>query len=172
MIKITKLISNSFDNLGRLLSKFQRMGKNDIQETLTASPYGVDSRPVKDTVAIHAETGVSGESIIIGFINKDCLSSIGETRLFSTDENGSLKQYIWLKNNGDIHFGGSVGNLTRFQELETGFNTLKADFNSFINLYNLHIHPTPAGPSSPTVSIGTVSTASIANAKIDKFKTL
>lgn len=177
MIKVTKLISNSFDSLGRLLSKFQRMGKNDIQETLTIAPFGVDSRALKDMIAIHCETGVSGESVLIGFINKDCISDIGETRLFSTDENGELKQYIWLKNNGDIHFGGDVGNLTRFQELENGFNELKSDLNSLTTAFNTHMHATAATgpPTPPTPGVGIpaiVSTASIAGAKIDEFKTL
>lgn len=180
MITTGKLISNSIDSLGRMVSKFLRIGKGDIQEVVTSGSFGIDSRAVKDIIAIHAKTGVSGESVVIGFINKDCLSEIGENRLFSTDENGNLKQYIWLKNNGDIHFGGDVGNLTRYQELKSGFDQLKTDFNSLVTAYNSHVHittatigatPTP-GTISPTISVGTPSTADISNSKIDKFKTL
>lgn len=175
MITVVKLISNSFDSLGRLLSKFQRMGKDDIQETLTVSPYGFESRAIKDMVAIHCQTGVSGESVIIGFINKDCLSEVGESRIFSTDENGLLKTFIHLKANGDIHFGGDAGNLTRYQELETGFNQLKSDFNTLITLFNSHVHSgvtTGPGASGPSPTPGTQTTASISGAKINEFKTL
>lgn len=179
MIKTGKLISNTIDILGRVVSKFLSMGKGDVQEVVTSGPFGVDSRAVKDMVAIHAQTSVSGESVVIGFINKDCLSQVGETRLFSTDENGELQQFIWLKNNGDIHFGGDAGNLTRFQELETGFNQLKSDHNELVSEWNSFCASyVPGSPTTiglpPTLSTSTVtsSTASIEDSKIDKFKTL
>jgi hypothetical protein len=177
-MNIVKIISTSFDELGRLLPKFQRMGLNDVQETVSSAPHGIDSNPVKDMIAIYSPTSVKGEAVVIGYLNKDCISDIGETRVFSTDENGELQTYIHLKNDGDIHFGGDTGNLTRFQELESGFNQLKSDFNSLVSAFNSHVHATAAtGPPSPPTPVPSVipaitSSASIVNAKIDEFKTL
>ena len=177
-MNIVKVISTSFDSLGRLLPKFQRMGLNDVQETISSAPFGIDSNPIKDMVAVYSPTGVKGEAVIIGYINKDCLTDVGETRIFSTDENGELQTFIHLKNDGDIHFGGNNGNLTRFQELESGFDQLKADLNNLISAFNSHVHATAAtGPPStptpvPSVVPATPSTATISGAKIDEFKTL
>jgi hypothetical protein len=55
--------------------------------------------------------------------------------------------------------------MTRFEELETGFNQLKSDFNSFLT----HVHGGPGTPPAPPVL---PSTASISGAKINEVKTL
>jgi len=175
MIRVVKIVSSSFDSAKRLLSKFERMGKDDIQETLTISPPGTDASPIKDMVAIHAKTGVSGESVVIGFINKDCIAKPGEHRIFSTNSDGVLQTYLHLKDDGTVEFGGNSKNMVRFQELETGFNELKANFNTLVTTFNTHVHSgvtTGPGSSLITPTPGTSSTASIAGAKIDEIKTL
>jgi hypothetical protein len=163
---------------GKILPKFLRMGKSDVRECKQSTPYGFESNPVKDTIAVYSTTDVIGDDVVIGYIPKEALTEIGESRVFSTDENGNLQVYIHLKKNGDIHFGGDSGNLTRYQELETAFNELKSDFNSLVNAFNTHTHPTAAtGPPSVPTPVPTVipvnpSTADITGAKIDEFKTL
>ncbi len=171
-MKATTVISTAFDNLKRLKVKILRLGKSDVQDILEASPYGVDSNPVKGMVAIYAPTSEKGKSIIIGYINKNRLAAVGEVRHFSTDADGVLKFYTWLKANGTLELGGNAKHLARFEELKTGFDQLKNDFNTLITLYNAHIHATPSGASSPTVSTGTASTASIDSSKINEIKTL
>lgn len=178
MITVVKLISNSYDSIGRLLSKFQRMGKNDIQEVVTVGPFGTDSRAVKDMVAIHAQTGVSGESVVIGFINKNCIAAIGENRIFSTDSDGVLSTYIHLKNDQTMEIGGNTDFMVRYSELESAFNELKSDHNDLVTAFNSHMHATAAtGPPSiptpiPTSIPATPSTADITGAKIEEIKTL
>lgn len=178
MITVVKMISNSYDSLGRLISKFQRMGKADIQEVITVGPFGVDSRAIKDMVAIHAQTGVSGESVVIGFINKDCIAAIGENRIFSTDENGVLSTYIHLKNDQTMEVGGNTDFMVRYSALENSFNELKNDHNDLVTAFNSHMHATAAtGPPSiptpiPSSIPATPSTADITGAKIEEIKTL
>jgi len=179
MITVVKLISNSYDSIGRLLSKFQRMGKNDIQEVVTVGPFGVDSRAVKDMVAIHAQTGVSGESVVIGFINKNCIAEIGEHRIFSTDSDGVLSTYIHLKNDGTMAIGGNADFMVRYSELESAFNELKSDHNTLAQKWDSFCSSyAPGSPSTvgtpPTLAASTVgqSTADIAGAKIEEIKTL
>jgi len=171
MINVTKTISTSIKNAVRFV-KFLRMGKSDVQECRQASPFGIDSAPTKDMAAIYAKTGEVGKPVIIGYINKNQISEAGETRLFSTDENGTVKIALHLKNDGTAEIGGNSKNMVRFQELETGFNTLKTDFNNLVIAYNLHIHPSSSGTTSPTVTQGTSSTADISGSKINEIKTL
>ena len=171
MINVTKTISTSIKNAVRFV-KFLRMGKSDVQECRQSSPFGIDSAPTKDMAAIYAKTAEVGKPVIIGYINKNQIAEAGETRIFSTDENGTVKIALHLKNDGTAEFGGNTKNMVRFQELETGFNDLKTDFNNLVTAYNLHIHPSSSGTTSPTATQGTSSTADISGSKIDEIKTL
>jgi hypothetical protein len=171
-MNLTKVISSKIDEFGRLAIKFLRLGKSDVRECLEVSPYGIDSNPIKDMVALFSPTGENGKDVIVGYINKNRIADVGETRLFSTDANGVLKMYVHVKNNGTIEFGGNSDNLVRFSELQTGFDNLKTDLNTFISVFNAHVHPTPSGVSSPTATQGTVSAASISGAKINELKIL
>jgi hypothetical protein len=172
MINVIKVISTSLDQLSRRVVKFYRFGNSDVATSLEVGPYGTDSNPVKNMVALSVKTGTKGETFVIGYINKQKLAELGEHRTFSTDEDGVLKTYIWLKNDGTIEIGGDSDNMVRFSALETAFNELKGDFNTFIQGYNTHTHPTPSGVSSPPVIGGTQSAADISGAKIDEIKTL
>lgn len=168
-----KVISTEIDNLKRRVVKFLRMGKFDVQTSIEVSPVGIDSNPVKDMVAIYAETGIKGKTFIIGYLNKNQLADIGELRLYSTDADGGEKFYTWLKNDGTMEIGGNTKNMVRFQELKDGFDELKGDFNTFITAYNSHTHTGNLGaPTTPPASPGQPSTASIDDSKIDEIKTL
>lgn len=172
MLNFSKVISTSVDSISRRLIKVLRKGLSDIQTPIQIGPYGVDSNPVKDMVAVYGPTQQKGENVIIGYLNINQLADIGEYRNFSTDENGNLAFYTWLKNDGTMEIGGNSDFMVRYSELKTGFDQLKSDLNTFITLYNAHVHVTPAGPSSPTVSLATPSTADISGAKIQEIKTL
>jgi hypothetical protein len=165
------------DDAGRLITKFLRNGKDDIQETKTALPFGFDCMPIKDMKSVYTQTANMAEPVLIGFINLDLVSEPGESGLYSTDDEGALQIYLRLKKDGTIHFGGDTGNLTRYQELETAFNQLKSDHNSLVTAFNTHMHATaatgPPVPPTPGAGIPAVaSTADITGAKINEFKTL
>lgn len=155
MIKLVNILSTSVDVLKRRVVKILRMGKSDIQTSFGVAPYGVDSNPIKDMIAVHAETGEKGKTVIVGYINKNAIADVGELRLFSTDSLGVEKKYIWLKNDNTIEVGGNGDNMVRYSVLETAFNTLLADLNS-----------ARAALSLPP------STANISGAKINEIKTL
>lgn len=170
MINIVKVISTKIKNGARFI-KILRYGKTDVQEINQGQPFGFDSNPTKDLTAIYAQTEEKGANVIIGYINKNQISEVGETRLFSEDANGNVVFYLHLKNDGTAEFNGAADNLVRFSELESGFNQLRDDFNNLVTIFNAHIHPTPAGPSSPTATLGTPSAAQILLAKINEIKT-
>lgn len=155
MIKLVKIISTSFDSFKKRIVKVMVMGKNDVQTCQQSTPFGIDSNPIPNLVAIYAKTGEMGKTVIIGYLNKDLLADIGETRIFSTDEAGILKSYIWLKNDETIEIGGDDDFMVRYSALATAFNLLKTDLNA-----------ARAALSLPP------SLADISGAKIDKIKTM
>jgi hypothetical protein len=176
MLTLVNIISAEIKDAIRSV-KFLRYGKKDFQTSFQATPPGIDSHPVKDMIAIYSPTDERGETVVIGYINKNQLAAIGETRIFSTNDVGELQTFIWLKNDGTIRIGGDAKNMVRFQELESGFNQLKTDLNNLISAFNAHMHPTagtgPPSPPSPGSGIPAVaSNASIEDAKIDEIKTL
>jgi hypothetical protein len=163
MIKLVKTISTELGNGGRRLIKILGMGRKDIQTPYQAAPFGFDSNPIRDMVAVQANTGEMGKTAIIGYINVEQLAEVGESRIFSTDDAGVEKAYIWLKNDENIEIGGNADFMVRYSALETAFNQLKNDFNA-------HVHPgVVSGPSSTAVT--TPSTADISPAKIEDIKT-
>jgi hypothetical protein len=172
-MNFVKVDSTTTDTLMRRVIKFLRLGKKDVQTSLQVSPHGIDSNPVKDMVAIYGETMQKGETVIVGYLNKNVLAAAGETRIFSTDSDGELQAYVWLKADGTMELSGNAKHLARFEELKSGFDQLKTDFNNLVTAFNSHMHPTAGtgAPSPPTVT-GTSSTASIDDSKIDEIKTL
>lgn len=125
---LTKVISTAFDSIRRLVTKVRIMGNDDTRTAFSLAPYGVDSNPIAGMRAIYADTTNKKDSVIIGYINKDLLAEVGETRLFSTDENGELKTFIWLKNDGKIQLGGDAKHAVRYEDL----NSALQNFQTFL----------------------------------------
>ena len=171
MINLIKVISSDFDDVKRRVVKLLRLGYSDVQTSDQANPHGIDSNPVKDMIAVYAETAQKGETVIIGYLNKDQLAEPGETRIYSTDANGVFKTSIWLKADGTIEVGGNTKNLVRYQELEAAFNELTQNFNAFVEKYNAHTHSGATAPIIPA-AIATQTTADISQSKIEEIKTL
>lgn len=156
--------------------KIKLHGDKDVRTADEAMPYGWDSSPVKDMVAILAPTQNNGQPVIIGYINKNQLAEVGETRMYSTDADGALQTYVWLKNDGTMEVGGDADNMVRYSKLETAFNELKGKVNSLVTAYNAHTHilalSAGTGTAATTATTATASTADITQAKIDEIKTL
>lgn len=155
--------------------KVRVLGKNDIRTATAILPPGIDSKNVKDSTAIIADTGNIDENIILGYTFQSDKTNEGETRIFATDNKGVEVFSIYLKNDGTVEFGGDSDNFVRFSNLQTGFNELKDKVNDFIVKYNSHTHPylnvTVPATTSVNTSQSTPTTATIAGAKIDEIKT-
>ena len=173
-MKFTKVNASTLSDAKRHIIKFLGLGKSDVQTGKQIAPFGMDSAPIKDMRAITSDTGVEGDTVVIGYIQKDLISTAGEIRLFSVNQDGEVQIAIHLRDTGQAEIGGVGDFLARFDELKSGFDELKGDLNALITAYNAHIHITTATPGvsptpgviSPTVSTGTASTASIDDAKI------
>lgn len=174
-MNLVKVISTNTNDLKQRLIKVLRMGRSDVQTPIQATPYGFDSNPIKDMVAVYSKTETDGSTVIIGYLNKNSIAGIGEVRLFSTDENGVEKFYTWLKNDGTIEIGGNQNFAVKFNELKTEFNKLKRSHNDFLTEYKAHTHAgVTSGGSSTAVPVSTQSpnNSNIDNAKNDKIKTI
>lgn len=122
---LTKVISTEIDNLKRRVVKILRFGKSDVQTCIESLPYGIDSNPIKDMVAVYAETNEKGKVAIIGYFNKNQKAGVGELRLFSTDENGIEKFYTWLKSDGTMELGGNSNYAVKYNELKIEYDKTK-----------------------------------------------
>jgi hypothetical protein len=176
MNALVKILSTESGPLGRLIVKFLRYGSNDVQTSISAQPFGTDSNPVKDMIAVYAPTSEMGKTVIIGYLNPDAIAEVGGHRIYSTDESGAVQGTIYLRANGDAEINGDTDNMVRFTKLKEAFDKLKSDHNSLVTAFNTHLHPTASvgPPSPPTPGAGIPaqpSSADISGAKIDNVKT-
>ena len=165
-MNLTRVISTAFDSVLRRIVKVRRYGKDDTQTAIEGSPYGTDSNPIAGMIAIYAPTSDKGKKVIIGYVNISQLAAVGEHRIFSTDTDGELKFYVWLKNDGTCQMGGTAHNLVRYTPLNQGLQDLKTALQAELFAIAAGI-ATGGGSYTP----GTL-TVDIAGSKIDEIKTL
>lgn len=165
-MNVVNIISSAFDSAKRRVLKFYRLGKSDVRTAYDASPYGFDGNPIKNMRAIYSETGTVGEQVIIGYINKNLLAAPGESRMFSTDDSGNLKMFIWLKKDGTMQLGGAADNAVRYAALNTALQAEKDLIN--IELTKIQAAITGVGGAYTKADIS----VNISAAKINEIKTL
>ena len=169
MIQV-KTLGQTINDVGSRVVKVLRFGRSDVQTANQVTPAGIDAGPIKDLIAVYSSTSKKGSKVIIGYISKNAIAESGELRLYSQDDQGAEQGYVYLKKDGTLELLGDTDYAIRYSEMKTAFDTLRDDLNALLNLYNAHIHPTPAGPSSVTVSLGTPSAADMTASKIDEIK--
>jgi hypothetical protein len=174
-----KVISSEINQALQRVVKYQRLGKSDIQTSIEASPFGVDSNPIKNWVAVYAETSEKGKTVIVGYLNKNQLAATGEYRNYSTNDDGEEVFYTWLKKNGTMEIGGTENFAVKFNELKTEFNKLKESHNTLAEKWNSFCTAYVPGSPSVTGTPATLSTSSVSpndsdidNSKNDKIKTI
>jgi len=128
-MKAAKVISSTIDGTKRMCIKVLRLGKSDVQISKQIAPYGIDSSPIKDMVAIHSDTSEKGKTVVIGYINKESITESGETRLFSTDENGVLKSTVYLKNDDTLELMGNSDYAMKYNKFQEQMDIIIKDLN-------------------------------------------
>ena len=166
-MNFVKITSTSIDELSRRIIKFLRLGRSDVQDSIQVAPFGFDSCPVKDMIAVYGETSMKGETIIIGYINKNAVVDKGESRMFSIDPTtGVLKTYVKCTNTGDIELGGNANNLVKHTALNTAMQNEAQAVN--IELAKIAVVLNSLVPGSYTVVPVTID---ISPAKTENVKT-
>lgn len=179
---MSNLLAKTFSTTtteGFLIVKVKVMSDQDVQTADQALPYGLDSNPIKDVLAVFHQTSVRADSVIGGYIQENSKAAPGEFRTYSTDGEGVEKFYTWIKADGTMEIGGSVDNLVRYSKLKIAFDELKADHNELAAKWDAFCSayvpgsPSSVGlPASLASSAVGASSADIAPAKIDEIKTL
>lgn len=149
--------------------------KNAVEETKQAPPFGFDSVPTKNWIAVLSETMSNEDPVIIGYLNQNALSDLkeGESMIFNTDANGAIQGKIIMRNDATIQMLDGEDFAVRYTELEAAFNQLKSDFDNLVTTFNTHVHPgVTAGSASTlvTTTTGQSSEADISGAKVDEIK--
>lgn len=129
MITFSKF-KEAFLEAGKRILKVQQFGTKTATEV---APFGVDANPLKDMTAIFAETSNISESVIIGYINKNQLAKKGELRLYSLDDNNSVKSFIWLKNDGTLELDADNINVNA-ELLKLEANSIQLNGATFSNV--------------------------------------
>ena len=161
MANIIKTISTRIvDEIRKV--KFLRLGSDDIQEAAQAEPFGFESNPVKDLVGVYIKTEQIGDPVLVGYINPNPDVEAGESRIFSTDDSGSVVYYLKFKKDGTAEFGGTGNFLVKYNELKAELDKLKVTVNTHTHTGNL------GGPTSPLL---VANTSDFSLCKHDKIKT-
>jgi hypothetical protein len=111
--------------------KVLRFGKSDVQTSDQATPFGIDSKPISNVLAVHSTTSSTNESIIVGYIMKvQGKTTAGETYIYSMDSSGTIKSNIYLRDDGKIAINGDTDNAVRYSSLNTGISNMAIDINT------------------------------------------
>lgn len=145
------------------ITAFKRVLKVDQFGTKTAlesSPFGIDSSPIKDMIAVYSNTSNDSESVVVGYINKNQIAESGETRLFSLNDSGILKAYLHLKKDGIIEINGNDDFAVKFNSLysklieaQTAINLELTKLNTAVNTSIVASTVMQASSVSETTSI-------------------
>ncbi len=146
---------------------------NLIKSPRQVLPPGIDTVPIKGDQGVMITIDQSqGKGVQIG-VYPDPQAESGEVRFYSRDDAGAQQAFLWIKKTGIIEINGDSDFAVAFNDLKSGFDTLKSDVNTFITtIFNLHTHVS-AGPGVPTATplpTGSASTASIDASKIPTIK--
>jgi hypothetical protein len=152
--------------------KVLRFGKDDVQTPLPVLPHGLDSKPVKEDLAVTANTTGDGENVVLGYVKLFSETQEGETRLYATDQEGALVFDLLFNNAGELIFNSGEDNAVRYSKLEDAYNELKGKFNDLVSAFNQHVHASSGAPPTPVPSVipAQPSTGDISPAKIDEIK--
>lgn len=156
--------------------KVLRYGKSDVQTALNCLPHGLDSKPVKEKLAIHIKTSNNSESVIVGYIDKSTNTNEGETRIYATDSSGTEVFSLYFKNNGTVEFGGNTDNLVRYSVLKSEYDKTKEVVDIISNTLKTWVTAPGDGGAALKAAyisaIGAKVTGNISGSKINEIKTI
>lgn len=126
MITLVNFKESFIKNSTRILKVIQ-WGTKTADE---CAPFGDDSNPLEDMIAVYAETSENGEPVIIGYINENQIAAQGEKRMYSLKEDGTVSAYLWLKNDGKVLLNGDNDNLVKYLPLQNDLTQTSALINA------------------------------------------
>lgn len=147
---------------GRRILKVEQY---DVKTADQVSSFGDDSSPLPNMTAIYAKTSNISDNIIIGYINTNQISEMGEKRLFSLRNNGELSFSLHLKNDGTCEIGGDADFMVRYNALNTQLQSQVTSINA--ELVKIQTGIIAAGGTYTPQNIS----LDLSSAKIENIKT-
>lgn len=163
---LVKTVSNAVQNSVRRI-KVLLFGGADVRTAQQVTPFGIDSAPVKDMIAVYSDTSITGEQVIVGYLNKSLLAQTGELRLYSTDSSNAVQFYAWFKADGTLELNGTADNAVRYAALNTGLQQYNNDVLTKLNMLAAAINAIVPGSVTVPITI----TLDVSGSKIDEIKT-
>lgn len=120
-------VRDSFVEKGKMIIKVLQFGAKTAKQV---TPFGIDSNPLDNWTAIYSETSNAGESVILGYINKNYVTEKGEIRIYSLDTKGTVKAYAYAKKDGNLELNGNDFSSVRFQNLKAATDANDALINA------------------------------------------
>lgn len=149
MLTFSKLKSSSIEQ-GKRILKVLQFGAKTAKEV---GPFGFDSSAPENWTAIYGETSNKGESVIIGYINKNQLAEAGGSRMYALDSSGEVVGYVYARASGVLELNGNEFSGVRFQNLVQAINAQNSLINAELAKIALAI-----GALGGAYSPGTIST--------------
>lgn len=126
MITLAK-VRDTFKENSKLIIKVLQFGAKTAKQ---AAPFGIDSNPPDNYTAIYSETANAGESVIIGYINKNYITEKGEIRLYSLNDAGSVQAYAHFRKNGILELNGSQYSAVLYENLKIAIDNQNLAMNT------------------------------------------
>lgn len=178
MNSLVRILSSTFDGAKRRVVKAIRMGKSDVQTSIQAAPYGLDSSPIQNIRGVYVQTSTLGKTYLVGYLNVNQKANPGEFRTYATNSTGTEVFYTWMKTDGTMEIGGAVHNLVRYTPLNTGLQNQNSLISTNLtailtNLTQLNVAVNALVPGSVTTPyVITPVSVNITASKINEIKTL
>lgn len=133
-------------------------------DDITAIIYGAANKSeypmIDDEVAVH-RAGTQNTVVSVYRPAPDDLN-IGEVVTYSRDGDGNAMASVKCHGDGKITINGGGRTLATFDDLKSGFDQFRDDFNGFLsNIHDKHTHLAPSGATG--VPLGVPSTQSMAS---------
>lgn len=108
--------------------KVLRFGKKDVKTPNHVTPHGIESKPVKGDLAVHAATTNDNETVCLGYIKNCQKVGVGETCVYATDSEGDRVFEVYLRSDGVAELGGNENEgLIKIKEFVNRINDLEKD---------------------------------------------
>lgn len=110
--------------------KVLRFGKKDVKTPNHVTPHGIESKPVRGDLAVHAATTNDNETVCLGYIKNCQKVGVGETCVYATDSEGNRVFEVYLKADGTVEIGGNSDNAVMFDKLKSALDSFAAELNT------------------------------------------
>ena len=161
MLSFSKVKENIITSFLRSLKVFEFGAKTaDV-----IAPFGDDSAPNKDMIALYGKTTNGEDNVVIGYVNRNQIALPGEKRIFSEKTDGTVSTYIHLFTDNTMAIGGDTDNAVRYTPLNIGITAKDALINTELAKIAVSISAL-GGSYTPGNVITDITTAKIENIKV------